>query len=72
MTLVAAFRCKNGGILLCADREENDGFLRREVNKICRIRELIPCEFFIAGAGKSAIITNARLEIHKSMKTGVP
>ena len=68
MTLIAAFRCRNGGILLCADREENDGYAKREVDKIYRVPLLIPCEFFIAGAGPTSIITNACNEIHRSIK----
>ena len=35
MTLVAAFRARENGILLCADREETDGWLqKRSVDKI--------------------------------------
>ena len=33
MTLVAAFRCRNGGILLCADREENGGYAEEKSRK---------------------------------------
>lgn len=66
MTLVAAFRCQRGGILLCADREENDGYQKREVDKIYRIRELKECEVFIAGAGPSGVIRNTWEEIHRT------
>ena len=66
MTLVAAFRCPKGGILLCADREENDGFTRREVDKIYKIN-LVPCQVFIAGAGPSGIVTNANSHIHGAL-----
>jgi hypothetical protein len=67
MTLVNAFRCLNGGILLCADREENDGYNKREVDKIVRIRELHAFEVFIAGAGPSGVITKTCGEIHQSL-----
>lgn len=67
MTLVAAFRCPKGGILLCADREEDDGYNKREVDKIIRIRELHACEVFIAGAGPSGVITKAGIEIHQTL-----
>jgi 20S proteasome alpha/beta subunit len=66
MTLVAAFRCPNGGILLCADREENDGYTRREVDKIYKIN-LNPCQVFLAGAGPSGVITNAHSHIHGAL-----
>src|SRR5208283_3774101 len=58
-----------GGILLCADREENDGSAKREVDKIYRIREFVPCEVFIAGSGPGNVIRLANEEIHASMKT---
>jgi len=68
MTLIAAFRARNNGILLCADREENDGYSKREIDKIYRIRELLPCEVFIAGAGPVSVIVNACAEIRRSLK----
>ena len=67
MTLAAAFRCINGGFLLCSDREWNDGFSKRSVDKIYRINGLAPCEFFIAGAGPEAIITKTWADIHGAM-----
>jgi len=67
MTLVAAFRCQQGGILLCADREENDGYAKREVDKIYRIGELPACEVFLAGAGPGNVIRLANQEIHLSL-----
>jgi len=45
VTLVAAFRSGNGGILLCADREENEGYAKREVDKIYHIG-MNACDFF--------------------------
>ena len=66
MTLIAAFRAGNGGILLCADREENDGYAKRQVDKIYRIK-LPTCDLFIAGAGPSGVITKANTEIEDSL-----
>jgi 20S proteasome alpha/beta subunit len=63
MTLVAAFRCQDGGVLLCADREENDDYVKQDVDKICHIK-MIPCSLFIAGSGLSSIIKNAETKIH--------
>jgi 20S proteasome alpha/beta subunit len=68
MTLIAAFRARNNGILLCSDREEDDGVSKRAVDKIYRIREFIPCQVFIAGAGPSTVIKNTCTEIHESIK----
>jgi len=69
MTLVAAFRCRQGGILLCADREENDGYARREVEKIYRVDGLPACEVFLAGTGPGNIIRLANEEIHLTLGT---
>lgn len=66
MTLVAAFRCSKGGILLCADREENDGYNRREVNKIYYFN-MVPCQVFIVGAGPSGIVTTVDMEIRSAL-----
>jgi len=63
MTLVAAFRCQNGGILLCADREEDDGYNKREINKIYQVHGLSDCDVFIAGAGMTGPITRACADI---------
>jgi 20S proteasome alpha/beta subunit len=68
MTLIAAFRASQGGVLLCSDREEDDGISKKSVDKICRIRELTSCEVFIAGAGPSTPIKNTNTEIHSSLK----
>ena len=69
MTLVAAFRCRNDGILLCADREEDNDISKRSIEKIYRIRDFIPCEVFIVGSGLTSTITNTCVEVHKSLKT---
>jgi 20S proteasome alpha/beta subunit len=66
MTLVAAFRCSRGGILLCADREENDGYTRREVDKISRFN-FVSCQVFIAGAGPSGVVTKASADIYQGL-----
>lgn len=63
MTLVAAFRSRDGGILLCADREENDGYGKRDVSKIFHI-QMEPCSLFIAGSGLASTIKNAETKIH--------
>lgn len=59
MTLIAAFRAREGGVLLCADREENDGFSKREAEKISRL-SLPQCQMFIAGAGATHLIKKAQ------------
>jgi 20S proteasome alpha/beta subunit len=67
MTLIAAFRCKNNGVLLCADREENDGYSKRSVDKIFRISHL-QYQVFIAGAGAGAVITKACIAIEEELR----
>jgi 20S proteasome alpha/beta subunit len=66
MTLVAAFRCVKGGIMLCADQEENDGFARREVDKIYKFN-LLSAQIFIAGSGPSAMVTKVQAEIGETL-----
>lgn len=58
VTLIAAFRTNNSGILLCADREESTGETRRQVNKIHRVN-LNTCSVFIAASGGTGLITKA-------------
>lgn len=69
MTLAAAFRCRTGGVLLCADREEDDGYNKREVDKIYRvpITHIQECDVFLAGAGPSSLITKAQAAIHGAL-----
>ena len=68
MTLINAFRARNGGILLCADREEIDWCSKAEVDKIYPITtDLKACAVFIAGAGPSEIIGKAKDNIHKTL-----
>jgi hypothetical protein len=67
MTLAAAFRTSKYGILLCADRLEDDGCSKREVDKI-RWRLLDPCKIFIIGAGPAGVITNACEEIFEGLE----
>jgi 20S proteasome alpha/beta subunit len=68
MTLINAFRARHGGILLCADRQEDDGYSKNEIDKIYEITtDLKPCEVFIAGAGPSEIIAKAKEHIHTSL-----
>lgn len=66
MTLVAAFRCPKGGIMLCADREENDGYTRREVQKIYETT-VHSCQIFTAGSGPSGLALNAQSDIAKTI-----
>lgn len=68
MTLIAAFRCRNNGILLCADRAEEDSYARRPIDKIWRIAGLIECEVFIAGSGTTTTVKDARTEIENSLR----
>jgi 20S proteasome alpha/beta subunit len=58
MTLIAGFRGENGGVLLCTDREEGDGYSKRSVDKIVTI-DLAQCKVLIAGAGPASIIKKA-------------
>jgi 20S proteasome alpha/beta subunit len=51
-----------GGVLLCADREEDYGDTKREVDKICAI-ELPSFQVFIAGSGPTSVVNQACLEI---------
>jgi 20S proteasome alpha/beta subunit len=67
MTLVAAFRCRNNGILLCADREEDNGYVKRPFDKLYRISGIPQCEIFLAGSGTTTAIQDARAEIHRQM-----
>ncbi len=67
MTLIAAFRCKNNGVLLCADRAEEDGYAKRPMDKIYRITGLFSCEVFIAGSGTTAAVKDAWADIEQSL-----
>ena len=62
MTLIAAFRSAKGGVLLCSDRQEDDGISKREVDKSARI-SLWPCDVFLAGSGIAAVIKDTTREI---------
>jgi len=67
-TLTNAFRARNGGVLLCADREETDGYSKTEVDKIYPITtDLKTCEVFISGAGPSEIIRKCNEHIHRTL-----
>lgn len=63
MTLVAAYRSRDGGLLLCADREENDGYGKRSVDKIYPAY-LNPCTIYFAAAGPSNAIVRGCEEAH--------
>jgi hypothetical protein len=57
MTLAVAFRCMKDGFLLRSGREWNDSVSKRSMDKIYRIGNLAPCDFFIAGSGPEGILT---------------
>lgn len=68
VTLIAAFRCRDSGVLLCADREENDGYSKREVDKIFRSATyFLDFELFLAGAGPSTATADAWREINEEL-----
>jgi hypothetical protein len=50
----------NGGVLLCADREENDGVSKREIDKIYELKRRQGI-IFIAGAGPSHVLRKFEL-----------
>jgi hypothetical protein len=68
MTLVAAFRARDNGILLCSDRKEEEGYTQREIDKVYYIQELHAFQVFIAGAGPTTIIKKANEAIHLSLR----
>jgi 20S proteasome alpha/beta subunit len=67
MTLIAAFRCADNGVLLCADRQDDDSFAKRPFDKIYRIVEFPQCQILIAGSGVTACVIDAWAEIHQSI-----
>jgi len=69
MTLIAGFRCRMGGVLLCADREEDDGYNKREMDKIYRIpvQDLVSCDIWLAGAGHGDLIRKFQSKLHSSL-----
>jgi hypothetical protein len=63
MTLAVAFRCMKDGFLLRSGREWNDSVSKRSMDKIYRIGNLAPCDFFIAGSGPEGILTKTWADI---------
>jgi hypothetical protein len=57
MTLVAGFRCLDGGILMCADREESGDGTKRSVDKLWE-RRYDNAHFVIGASGTSVILAN--------------
>lgn len=55
MTLIAAFRSADGGIIVCADREESNSSAKRSVEKMQRL-SFTQGTFIIAGSGCSSIL----------------
>ena len=68
MTLIAAFRTYDGDVLLCSDRQEDNGISKQSVDKIHRIRGLKQCDVFIAGAGPSTPIKSAFLSVDEAFR----
>jgi len=68
MTLIAAFRCRDNGILLCADRAEEDSYARRPIGKIWKFGGLKDCEVLIAGSGTTVTVKDACIEIDRSLR----
>lgn len=69
MTVAAGFRCPMGGVLLCADREEDDGYSKREIDKIYRIpvTDLQVCDVWLAGAGGGDLIRTFQSKLHAAL-----
>jgi hypothetical protein len=57
MTLVAGFRCLDGGILMCADRERSGGGMKVSVDKLKELR-FADADFVFAASGSEIIIAN--------------
>jgi 20S proteasome alpha/beta subunit len=53
-------------VLLCADREEDDGHSKREIDKIYQIQNVPGFDIFIATAGLTSISTNLCVCIHEN------
>jgi 20S proteasome alpha/beta subunit len=68
MTLIAAFRASKGGVLLCSDRQEDDGISKKSIDKIYHVKNLKSCDVFMAGAGPSGPLKNTFTEIHNLLK----
>lgn len=66
MTLIAAFRCRNTGVLLCTDREEDDGYTKRGIDKIFR-SGFQQFELFCAAAGPTTAVLDGFAEINKNL-----
>jgi hypothetical protein len=67
MTLVAGFRCADGGVLLGADRERSDQFGKRSVEKLFRILTK-QGTFLVAGSGRASIVDNALMRLDIALK----
>jgi 20S proteasome alpha/beta subunit len=57
MTLVAGFRCSDGGILVCADREESGDGTKRSIDKLKEWKSK-NAHFIFATSGTSAVVAN--------------
>lgn len=58
-------------MLICADREQDDDYAKRPIDKIWRFGQFRECEVFIAGSGTTASIKDACLEIQNGLQAAV-
>jgi 20S proteasome alpha/beta subunit len=67
MTLIAGFRCTDGGILMCADREESGDGTKRSVDKLKELR-LADADFVFAASGSAIIVTNLYQRLEEALR----
>ena len=67
MTLVAGFRCLDGGILVCADRERSGDGTKRSVDKLRELR-LADADFVFAASGSEVVIVNLYQRLEEALR----
>jgi 20S proteasome alpha/beta subunit len=67
MTLITGIRCSDGSVLLGADRESNNQFGKRSVEKLFRIATN-EGSFLIASAGRASIADNALMRMDLELR----
>lgn len=67
MTLVAGFRCLDGGILMCADRERSGDGTKRSVDKLKELR-LADADFIFAASGSEIVIINLYQRLEEALR----
>ncbi len=67
MTLIAGFRCANGGILMCADRERSGDGTKRSVDKLKELR-FADVDFVFAASGSEIIIVNLYQRLEEALR----